>query len=238
LIAKRSPNVHKHLIVNADDFGASAGVNRGILECHTGGVVTSTSLMVTGRAVHEAVALSRDHPALAVGLHFDVCGEDEREFDTYDLAAVRDEFRRQLDGFHHLMGRLPTHVDSHRHVHREEHLMPVFRELVAPLGVPLRDDGRVQFVGGFYAQWEWQVTNLEYVSVPFLQRMLREEVPAGWTELSCHPGYLSPDYTSVYLHEREAEVRTLTDPRVRQALAELGIRLASYADYGEVHRRG
>lgn len=222
----------KSLIFNADDFGASTGVNRGILECHTRGILTSTSLMVTGRAVDEAVAMSRDHPRLAVGLHWDVWGEDERAFDIEDIPAVRDEFRRQLDRFHQLLGRMPTHVDSHRHAHREEHLMPVFQELVAPLGVPLRDSpGSPRFVGGFYAQWEWQVTNLEYVSVPFLQRMLREEVAEGWTEFSCHPGYRSPDFTSVYLAEREAEVRTLTDPRVRTTIAEEGIRLASYADY-------
>lgn len=223
--------MEKILIVNADDFGASTGVNRGTLECHTRGVLTSASLMVTGRAAREAVAMSRDHPALAVGLHWDVWGEDEREFDTRDLAAVRDEFRRQLDEFQRLLGRPPTHVDSHRHAHREEHLLPLFRELVAPLGVPLRGDGPVRFVGGFYAQWEWLVTNLEHVSVPYLLRLLREEVAPGWTELSCHPGYRSPDFTSVYLAEREAEVHTLTDPRVRQALGELGIRLASYADY-------
>jgi len=35
---------------------------------------------------------------------------------------------------------------------------------------------------------EWKVTDLQYVSVPFLQRMLREEVGEGWTELSCHRG--------------------------------------------------
>jgi chitin disaccharide deacetylase len=221
----------RYLIVNADDFGASAGVNHGILECHTHGVVTSASLMVTGRAVAEAVSMSRDHPALAVGLHWDVWGEDEREFDLADLRAVRDEFRRQLDEFHRLLGRMPTHLDSHRHAHREEHVMPVFRELAAPLGVPLRGDGRVRFVGGFYAQWEWRVTNLDYVSVPFLQQMLRDEVPPGWTEFSCHPGYRSPDYSAVYLAEREEEVRTLTDPRVRQTIAERGIRLVSYADY-------
>ncbi len=224
----------RHLIFNADDFGASTGVNRGIMECHTHGVLTSTSLMVTGRAVGEAAAMSRDHPALAIGLHWDVWGEDEREFDLRDVPAVRDEFRRQLDQFHTLMGRLPTHIDSHRHAHREEHLMPVFRELVAPLGVPLRGDGRVKFVGGFYAQWEWRITNLEYVSVPFLERMLREEVPEGWTEFSCHPGYRSPDYQAVYLAERESEVRTLTDPRIRQCIQELGIRLVSYADLPRV----
>jgi predicted glycoside hydrolase/deacetylase ChbG (UPF0249 family) len=221
----------RHLIVNADDFGASEGVNRGIVECHERGVVTSTSLMVTGRAVDEAVALSREHPDLAIGLHWDVWGEDEREFDTDDVSAVRDEFARQLEEFRRLMGRDPTHVDSHRHAHREDHLMPVFRELVEPLGVPLRDDGQVNFVGGFYAQWEWGVTELQYVSVGFLQGMLRDEVPAGWTEFSCHPGYRSPGYEAMYLEEREEEVRTLTDPCVRETIEELGISLVSYADY-------
>ena len=90
----------KHLIFNADDFGASTGVNRGIIECHTRGVLTSASLMVTGRAVNEAAALSREHPKLSIGLHFDVWGEDERSFDTTNESAVRDEFRRQLEEFH------------------------------------------------------------------------------------------------------------------------------------------
>jgi predicted glycoside hydrolase/deacetylase ChbG (UPF0249 family) len=229
--------VVKYLIFNADDFGASAGLNRGILECHTRGVVTSTSFMVTGRAAGEAASLSRDYPALAVGLHWDVCGEDEREFDVENLGAVRDEFRRQLDRFYDLLGRLPTHVDSHRHAHREDKLLPVFRELVAPLGVPLRGDSGVRFVGGFYAQWEWRVTNLNYISVPFLRQMLREEVADGWTEFSCHPGYRSPDFASVYLAEREEEVRTLTDPRIRETIDTLGIRLASFTDYAEAERR-
>jgi chitin disaccharide deacetylase len=80
----------KYVIFNADDFGASIGVNRGILECHTRGVLTSASLMVTGRAAKEAVSMSRDNPGLSVGLHWDVWGEDEREFDLQDAAAVRE----------------------------------------------------------------------------------------------------------------------------------------------------
>ena len=223
--------MERFLIINADDFGASTGVNRGILECHTRGVVTSASLMVTGRAVREAVSMSRDHPALSVGLHWDVWGEDEREFDIDNVRAVREEFHRQIDQFHGLLGRMPTHIDSHRHAHREQHLLPVFRELVEPLSIPLRDDGRVRFVGGFYAQWEWMVTNLEYVSVAFLQQMLHQEVLEGWTEFSCHPGYVSEDYTAVYLKEREEEVLTLTDSRILDTIEELGIRLVSYDDY-------
>jgi len=222
------------VIFNADDFGQAPGINRGILDCHRRGVVTSASLMVTGRAMREAVSMSRDHPRLSLGLHWDVWGEDEREFDIDNVAMAKEEFQRQLDTFERVVNRLPTHVDSHRHAHRKRRLMRLFQEILEPLGIPLRGDGRVRFVGGFYAQWEWRVTNLEYVSVPFLERMLREEVEDGWTEISCHPGYVGPDYTAVYAHEREAEVRTLTDAGIRASIADRGITLSSYEDYARL----
>ena len=75
------------------------------------------------------------------------------------------------------------------------------------------------------------VTNLEYVSIPTLQRILQEEVREGWTEIACHPRYVTADFSSVYLQEREEEVRTLTDPRIRQAIETLGIQLVNYTDY-------
>jgi predicted glycoside hydrolase/deacetylase ChbG (UPF0249 family) len=225
--------VSRQLIVNADDLGASAGVNYGIAECHRAGVVTSASLMVTGAAAADAVALSRANPQLAVGLHWDVIGEDERDLDLSDEPAVRREFAAQLERFHALMGRPPTHVDSHRHMHLKPEVRELFRQLVAPLGVPVRGDGRVHFIGGFYAQWEWGVTELEHVSVAALQRILAEEVGEGWTEVSCHPGYIMPGYRSTYASEREAEIRTLTDPRIRATIARLGLALESYASYRE-----
>jgi predicted glycoside hydrolase/deacetylase ChbG (UPF0249 family) len=221
----------RYLIFNADDFGASHGVNRGIIDSHTKGVLTSTSLMVTGRALDEAIELSRQHPDLAIGLHWDVWGEDERKFDTTNTQASHDEFFRQLDAFYKVMGRAPTHIDSHRHAHRQKHLFEHFRKWTDPLKIPVRDACEVRFVGGFYAQWEWMVTELKYVSVPFLQEMIRNEVPVGFTEFSCHPGYVGPDYTAVYNVEREEEVKTLIDPRIKETIREQGIRLISYADY-------
>jgi chitin disaccharide deacetylase len=221
----------RHVIFNADDFGASSGTNRGIVECHEHGVLTSTSMMVTGAAVEEAVELSAAFPDLAVGLHWDVIGEDEREFDLADEAAVREEFAAQLQRFEESMGRAPTHVDSHRHMHLEDSVSDLFRELVAPLGVPLRGDGQVRFVGNFYAQWEWGVTDLEHVSVAALQEIIRDEVREGWTELSCHPGYVTDDYLPMYRYEREAELRTLVDPAIARTLTELDIALESYATY-------
>lgn len=57
------------VIFNADDFGDSPAINEAIMQAHLRGLLTSASLMVAGEAVEEAVALAREHPTLAVGLH-------------------------------------------------------------------------------------------------------------------------------------------------------------------------
>jgi len=57
------------LIVNADDFGLTAGVNRAIFELHAGGVLTSTTLMARAAATQDAIALARSSPSLGVGCH-------------------------------------------------------------------------------------------------------------------------------------------------------------------------
>jgi hopanoid biosynthesis associated protein HpnK len=59
----------RRLIVNADDFGYTSGINRAIVEAHTRGVVTSSTLMAGGSAFAEAVALAKENPALSVGCH-------------------------------------------------------------------------------------------------------------------------------------------------------------------------
>lgn len=221
------------LIVNADDFGASAGINGGIVEAHAGGIVTSTSLMVTGSAAADAVSLAREHPALGVGLHWDLdSGGAESTVELADAVAVRAELARQLQAFHQLVGRSPTHVDSHHHIHLDPAINPIAWDLVAPLGVPLREHSHVTFVGGFYGQWKYGVTDLYHVSPEFLIWILRNEVGEGWTELGCHPGRVRGDFTSIYLSEREVELATLTDPRVHHEIEALGIRLASYAELG------
>ena len=57
------------LIVNADDFGLTAGVNRAVAELHTSGVLTSTTLMARAGATAEAIEIARAKPSLGVGCH-------------------------------------------------------------------------------------------------------------------------------------------------------------------------
>ena len=59
----------RRLIINADDFGLTGGVNRAIVEAHEGGVVTSATLMANGQAFDDAIALAQCRPRLGVGCH-------------------------------------------------------------------------------------------------------------------------------------------------------------------------
>jgi hypothetical protein len=102
----------------------------------------------------------------------------------------------------------------------------------------LRGDGRVQYIGGFYGQWEYGVTNLEYLSRDFLLKLVQTEALAGFSELACHPARLTGDFTSSYLEERAVELATLTEPRLREEIEELGVKLVSYHHWGEPPRVG
>ena len=227
----------RFLIVNADDFGLTAGVNAGILRAHERGLVTSASLMVRGAAVAEAVAYAKARTQLGVGLHVDLCewrcvnDEWQLAYEVVPLAderAVAAEVARQLEAFQKIMGRAPDHLDSHQHVHNDEPLKSILLAHAKKLGVVLRHaDARVNYCGAFYGQSDKGYAYHEGISVDALVKILRE-LPAGVSELCCHPG-LDATLDSVYRVEREMECATLCDARVRAALVEQGIELVSFS---------
>jgi chitin disaccharide deacetylase len=227
--------VSRYLIVNADDFGQSPGINRGVARAHEEGIVTSASLMVRWPAAVEAAAYGRSHSELSLGLHVDL-GEwalrDGEWWPLYevsaeDAGAVSEEVNRQLAGFRRLVGADPTHLDSHQHAHRREPVTSVLLELARGLGVPLRDfSPRVRYSGDFYGQgFDGQLLP-ELIGAEGLIELLRS-LPPGVTELGCHPGELG-DLESGYLEERPREVETLCDRRVRAVLEAEGIELRSF----------
>ncbi len=227
----------RYLIVNADDFGLSPGVNRGIIRAHERGIVTSTSLMVRGPAAGAAAAYARAHPAFSVGLHIDL-GEwifDNQDWrPAYEVVspdnadAVAGEVARQLDDFRRLLNRDPDHLDSHQHVHRAEPVLSIVRRVAEELRVPLRgDDPVIRYCGSFYGQSDKGYPYPEGITVAALRKILHA-LPAGFTELGCHPGD-GTDVDSVYCLERTSECRTLCDPRIGAAIRSEGIELCSFS---------
>lgn len=132
----------KRLIVNADDFGMSRGITDGILQAHRRGFLTSTSLMVNRPASEYAVAQLATIPRLGVGVHLNICQGrpvlppreipslvDANGFFPSPAAMIRklwtgqisslqleSEFRAQIRWMKD-RGIVPTHADSHHHMH-------------------------------------------------------------------------------------------------------------------------
>ena len=227
----------RRLIINADDFGLSAGTNAGIIEAHERGVVTSASLMVRQPAAAAAAEYARENSALSVGLHVDLGewtireGEWVQAYEVVpyeDAEAVVREVARQLDEFRRLMHREPTHLDSHQHIHRQEPVSGIVTALGAELRLPVRDfTPAIGYRGDFYGQGDKCAPFPEGISVENLLELFRK-LPPGITELGCHPG-ADAGLDSVYRAERLREVKTLCDPSVRAALEAGGIELISFA---------
>lgn len=161
----------KKLIVNADDFGLTPGVNRGILDAARAGVVTSTSVMVSAGYVQQALdALAASGVRLGLGLHIQLNGElatfsksplftnssgflPMKEWDTTEessfLEEMRFEIRSQFEAFQRLTGQKPDHIDSHHNICFKHPLVKqATMELLEEERLPIRDPAKVDWLVG------------------------------------------------------------------------------------------
>lgn len=230
----------RYIVVNADDFGQTEGLNRGIVKAHEEGIVTSASLMVRWPAAKSAAEYAKQHPQMSVGLHIDL-GEwafrNGEWLQLYEVLASDDphaisrEVRQQLEVFRSLCGADPTHIDSHQHVHREEPTRTIVNDLARELQVPVRHfSSHIRYCGDFYGQDEKGGSFRDGISVESLVKIL-STLPEGTTELACHPGFVgSGDLDSQYLAEREMEIETLCDSRVRETIKSASVVRCSFRD--------
>ena len=105
----------------------------------------------------------------------------------------------------------------------------MFLDLAHRAELPLRENSLFRYFSGFYGQWDGE-SHPEHISPQQLTIVLEREIRPGFTELACHPGYISSDFQSEYSVEREIELRSLCHPMVRQRVLELGITLVNYTE--------
>lgn len=249
----------KLLIVNADDFGLSPGVNYGIIEAHRHGLVTSTTAMMNAGGIEHAAEISADYPLLGVGLHFVLSygrplsampslvreghlGKWVWEVAKQGSLADEDivaELHQQFDRFVSLFGRQPTHIDSHHHVHFVPQVWQHVSDFARKKGVPVRLDWQairqqnipVQGVRGV----ERFINDFyaENVSDRFVLEALRRATLGDEqsVELMCHPAFIDKTgMASSYCFPRLDELEVLTSPALQRAVVELGFRLGTYRD--------
>ena len=227
----------RYWIVNADDFGAGRLINRGIVECHRHGIVTSASLMVDTPGSEDAVRHSvRGAHGLSVGPHTsalrDQAGVPRGDFADPEWCGA--EVNRQFERFEALMGRRPPHLDTHHNVAAQPTRAP------APCSACRCDmvcrcasTPSVLYFSGYYGQSDGD-THAEQISTSNLMHLLTTKIEPGITELGCHPGYVDPEFPTSYAVEREMELHTLCDPAVRRFLWAEDIRLINFSDVKSV----
>lgn len=245
----------RKLIVNADDFGFTRDVNEGILEAHQRGILSSTSLMANGAAFDDAVRLARENPSLDVGCHLVLVGGHSllepgqalparvrelaaalafRRIRVYEELAA--QVRKTLE-----TGIQPTHLDTHKHIH----LWPPVLKAVARISqefhvpwvrLPLLWRKRAR---AFLRRHGCRTTDhfagyrlTGRLSAEELVRFIRE-LPAGATELMCHPGRCGPELRSAptrLKESRQRELEALTAPETRAALEAAQVWLVRHRD--------
>jgi predicted glycoside hydrolase/deacetylase ChbG (UPF0249 family) len=246
------------LIVNADDFGLTGGVSRGILAAHRGGIVTSTTVIVT-RPIDPALIEELLASGLGVGLHLnltfgppisspwrvpslvDAEGTFVRDPSEAARRASKDEARielgTQIDVFRKLIGRFPTHLDTHHHVGCHQPILELILDFAAALKVPVRSQNDLartaarrrklrtpdHFVGDAGPEPYWTT-----------ERVLDQlaALPAGVTEAMTHPGHYDEELAgSRYGKQRDVELAALIDRRAREMIEREGIRLAHFGNF-------
>jgi chitin disaccharide deacetylase len=288
---KSAANQTKRLIVNADDFGLTSGVNRAIIEGHTRGAITSATLMANMPGFDAAVRLAKEHPSLGVGLHINITQgrpvagasrvgsllNDRGEFwgtsgavfkrllaGRLKIEEVVIELRAQIEKALNAGLRL-THVDSHKHTHalpqiceaiistvkdyginavraprerwrfdREAESFEVIKQSAGAFGISQLcrvSDAKLKRSDMKTPDFFFGVARTGFWTKPWLIDLI-ERLPAGASELMCHPGYEDAELDGVKTRLRASrtnELRLLTDPDVVSKLKENRVELINFS---------
>jgi chitin disaccharide deacetylase len=206
------------LIINADDFGLTDGVCRGIVQAIDQGLVSSCTAMVCMPGATERIARWAPRIAGKIGLHLQLTGDcrpclppeqipsllapnglfPRRPEDVVadPLEAAR-EWRAQVVRLRDL-GVEPNHLDSHHHIHQRPELLPVYVDLASELGLPVRnlkkplakilDLRGVKHPATCITDWFGENTDLENI-IACLKTAYEKVGTNQLVELMCHPGY-------------------------------------------------
>ncbi|WP_337033800.1 carbohydrate deacetylase [Paenibacillus illinoisensis] len=232
----------KWLIINADDFGLSESINRGIEEAYRAGSLSSATLMVNMPGFQDAVRRAHALPQLGVGLHFNLTYgrpisdpnhvpslvKPDGTFSGLPTISSWNEWEIELELAAQwkrfvAAGLRPTHLDSHHHLHlMDQAVHRAMSTFAIREQVPMRKS-QLSTVSSKPAPLTTDFILLDnYDKQDSLERLIQSiaNLPEGSSEIMCHPGYVD-DMTrelSIYTQERELELNVFRSPNIRQAL--------------------
>lgn len=230
----------KKIIINADDFGYSNSVNYGIIDAHTEGVLTSTTLMTNMPGAEHAYELGKKHRTLGIGVHLTLtCGrplldnhhtlvdtegyfkkihhyQNKFHIDPDELYA---EWKAQIEAFLNA-GLTPTHLDSHHHVNNLETIQPIFIQLAKEYNVPVRNNfhpnkSTTEIITTDHFEYNPEILLAD------TQTILNKYKNAKTIEIMCHPAYLDKTIMeqSSYAMPRIEELAVLVHSETKDKLS-------------------
>lgn len=246
------------LIVNADDFNLTRGVDRAILDCHDSGIVSSTTFMANLPIEVRTVSDLKKRKKLGVGIHLNVTFQRPlspawkirsllREDSSFKkmgdqlarlpkASELAIEYAAQIERFVSAFGRKPTHLDTHHQMHNHPFFLDVIYETGKKFRLPIRSS--CLMLQSKYAKFKKQsITSFffgsllpqDHWTMGPLENLLRH-IPQGISEVMCHPGIVDADLKAVssFTTGRAVEHQVLSSPRLRKLLEDQGVVLRHY----------
>lgn len=246
----------RFLIVNADDCNLTPGVTRAILDCHDRGILTSTTFMINLPVKPETVKLVLARKNLGLGIHLNVTlGNPVSPLDDISslladggkfkkvgeqlsrlpkASELAREYQNQINRFRKVLGRMPTHLDTHHQVHDQGFFYEVLKQVARVNNVPLRRSMEMRnpekaknvrttdhFLGNLTVEGYWR---------PEALKTILQNLPEGTSEIMCHPGIHDRDLEAIssFTTGRVAEYRLFSSPSLRYLTSSLGIALTHF----------
>lgn len=238
------------LIINADDFGLSRGINHGIYDAYTNGVLTSTTMMVTMPGLKHAVELSNKMPNLGIGIHLNITfgkpitncktllkpsGEfykpkEKPNQDLFDEEEIYQEFLAQYNLFVKVLKRKPTHIDSHLYAHQKYiKAKNAAIKLAEEKDIAIREFENKNYETVKFLDWFKYRSNPNFKNE--MLEKLQQNIKEGCFELMVHPGYIDQflfNNTS-YLFGRFIELEVLMSEEFKKILKDNKVKLINFA---------
>ncbi len=241
------------IIFNADDFGISKAASLGIIEAHKKGVIKSTSLMCNMKDAEYAANMAKGYKDLGVGIHFVITAgsplhnnvpsltdengqfkKNEVIMNTAVIEDIRKEFNAQFEKFLSF-GMTPTHIDSHHHMHQNDMVLTVVKELADKYKLPIRTfqglnmDGLSDMNKKIYEVLDYYGS--ENISVESLISILEKYKNKEIIEIMCHPAYADDQLfqKTSYAKERNKELVTLTSKELQEYIEKNNIQIINYS---------
>lgn len=242
------------LIVNADDFGYSEGVNHGIISAHKNGIVTSCTVMANMPGFKHGMKLIKENPTLKCGVHMTLTcykpilkdhktivdengnffrNPSEEVLKNIDLEEVYREFKAQIEKVRERVE--ITHLDSHHHVHCQEYLRPVIERITNEYKLPIRKSvDMIPIEGIKYAQCLGSFY-MDNAKEEYFKEHLEELKAYEVIDLMCHPAFVDAFLmgSSSYNVQRAQEHKILTSEKVKKLLDDNGFELINYSYFNK-----